>query len=375
MEEDWKFPKIREFFMDRHQKYMQHALDLAAKGCGFTSPNPAVGAVIVKDNQIIGSGFHRRFGAPHAEVLAIEEAGAAAKGAAMYVNLEPCNHFGKTPPCVDKIIAAGIATVYVGMIDPNPLVNGSGVRRLKEAGIEVYLGILEKEARQINRGFINQFLKQRPWITLKMAATADGFIADVSGKSQWITDTEARQYVGVQRSIHDAVMVGMGTVFKDDPSLLPVLRDGYIPYRVILDELLNIPQRMKLVSDEYKRRTVILTAQKNKDRKIEQLQRSGINILAVESDSFGWIKLSAALRSLLEFGITSIYCEGGGQLAGSLIQERLVDELQLFIAPKILGEGIKAFGGLMKSLDEAIQLEWQETQQLGADVLLKGVLK
>ncbi len=361
--------------MDLHQKFMQHALDLAEKGRGFTSPNPAVGAVIVNDNRIIGSGFHQCFGTPHAEVLAIEEAGAGANGSAMYVNLEPCNHYGKTPPCVDKIIAAGIAKVYVGMIDPNPLVNGSGIRRLKEAGIEVYIGILENEARQINRGFIYQFLKQRPWITLKMAATADGFIADVSGKSQWITNTEARQYVGEQRSIHDAIMVGMGTVFKDDPALLPARQDGYIPYRVILDELLNIPYRLKLISDEYKRRTVILTAQKDKDRKIEQLRRSGITVLPVDCDSFGWIKLSAAMRSLLEFGITSIYCEGGGQLAGSLIQERLVDELQLFIAPKILGEGIKAFGGLMRSLDEAIQLEWQEPQKLGADILLRGVLK
>jgi len=361
--------------MDLHQKFMQHALDLAAKGRGFTSPNPAVGAVIVKDNRIIGSGFHQRFGAPHAEVLAIEEAGAAAKDAAMYINLEPCNHYGKTPPCVDQIIAAGIAQVYISMIDPNPLVNGSGIRRLKEAGIEVHLGILEKEARQLNRGFVQQFLKQRPWITLKMAATADGFIADVSGKSQWITGTEARQYVGEQRAIHDAIMVGMGTVFKDDPALLPACREGYIPYRVILDELLNIPYRLKLVSDEYKRRTIILTDQKDKDRKVEQLRRSGVTVLPVECDSFGWIKLSAAMRSLLDFGITSIYCEGGGQLAGSLIQERLVDELQLLIAPKILGEGIKTFGGLMKSLDAAIQLEWQEPQKLGADILLKGVLK
>lgn len=361
--------------MDRHQKFMQQALDLAEKGRGFTSPNPAVGAVIVKDNRIIGSGFHQHFGAPHAEVLAIEEAGTGTNGAAMYVNLEPCNHYGKTPPCVDKIIAAGIAKVYIGMIDPNPLVNGSGIRRLKEAGIEINLGILEKEARQLNRGFVHQFLKQRPWITLKMALTADGFIADVSGKSQWITNTEARQYVGEQRALHDAVMVGMGTVFKDDPTLLPARRDGYIPFRVILDELLIIPPRLKLVSDEYQRRTVILTAQKDKDRKIEQLRRSGVTILPVDSDSFGWIKLSAALRSLLDLGITSIYCEGGGQLAGSLIQEKLVDELQLLIAPKILGEGIKAFGGLMKSLDEAIQLEWQEPQKLGVDILLKGVLK
>jgi diaminohydroxyphosphoribosylaminopyrimidine deaminase/5-amino-6-(5-phosphoribosylamino)uracil reductase len=237
------------------------------------------------------------------------------------------------------------------------------------------VGILENEARDLNRGFVHLVEKQRPWITLKMGQTADGYIADVSGKSRWITSTEARKYVREQRLRHDAIMVGMGTVYKDDPGLLPDERDGFIPYRVILDDSLNIPRQMKLITDNFKNRTIILTSQLEKAKRVARLEKLGINVLPVESDSFGWVLLSDALARLGEFGITSIYCEGGSQLAGSLIQEGLVDELQLFIAPKILGEGISTFSGFMKSLDNAIHLEWTEPRKLGQDILLRGKLR
>ncbi|MCD6205628.1 MAG: bifunctional diaminohydroxyphosphoribosylaminopyrimidine deaminase/5-amino-6-(5-phosphoribosylamino)uracil reductase RibD [Candidatus Marinimicrobia bacterium] len=360
--------------MDKHEKWMQQVLELAEKGRGNTSPNPMVGAVIVKDGKIIGKSYHRKFGAAHAERGAIGQAGESARGATLYVNLEPCSHEGKTPPCVDQIIKAGISEVYIGMIDPNPRVNGRGVQKLREAGINVHIGLLEKEARQLNRGFIQYMSKNRPWITLKMAQTADGYIADVSGKSQWITSSEAREYVMHQRKIHDGIMVGMGTVFKDDPGLLPANLDGFVPYRIVLDDSLRIPYRLKLVSDEFRHRTVVVTASNKKDQKIKQLTGLGIRIVHTVGDSFGWIDLTAAMKQLSEVGITSIYCEGGSQLAGSLIQLGMVDEIQLFIAPKVLGEGISTFSGFMKSLDSAIPLHWKEIKQLGPDILLRGEL-
>lgn len=353
---------------------MRQALALAEKGRGAVSPNPMVGAVLVKDNQVVGEGYHRKFGDAHAEVEAIKQAGDSARGATLYVNLEPCSHEGKTPPCAHKIIKAGISEVFISMIDPNPQVNGRGVRLLEDAGINVHVGLLAVEARQINRGFIHLMEKQRPWITLKMAQTADGYIADVSGKSKWISSSEARDYVMSQRIYHDAVMVGMGTVFKDDPGLLPAKRDGFIPYRVILDDILRIPARMKLVSDEFRRRTVIVTAYDAKKQKIKQLTGSGVYVIHASGDSFGWIDLPAAMRKLAEFGIASIYSEGGSQVAGSLIQQGLVDEIQLFVAPKVLGEGISTFSGFMKPLDNAIQLKWEETQMLGPDILIRGKL-
>lgn len=361
--------------MDEIEKWMQRALDLAEKGRGYTSPNPVVGAVLVKNNRVVGEGYHTRFGATHAEVVAIQEAGAAAYGATLYVNLEPCTYEGKTPPCVDAIIAAGVRKVVIGMIDPNPKVNGSGVRRLNAAGIQTRVGILEQACRRINRGFAKYIGHNRPWITLKMALTADGYIADVSGKSQWITSTDSRRFVREQRRRHDAIMIGMGTVFKDNPSLLPDNRQNFIPFRIILDDVLNIPYRFKLVSDQYKERTVILTVQQEKQRKVDHLERMGINILQVPADDFGWIDLPQAMRYLADFGITSIYCEGGGQVAGSLINYRLMDELQLFVAPKIIGEGISPFGGFIKPLDSAVQLDWTDFRQMGADVLLKGQLR
>ena len=363
-----------DFFMTIHEKWMNRALILAEKGRGYTSPNPVVGAVLIKNDTVISEGCHKKFGAPHAELIAIGKAGNNAKGATLYVNLEPCCFHGKTPPCVDAIIRSGIKEVIIGIIDPNPQVNGNGIRILEDAGIVVKVGILEKEAKTINRGFFKYIKKNRPWITLKLAITADGFIADVTGKSKWITSEPARQFVKEQRSFHDAVMVGMGTVFKDNPSLLPESTNGLIPYRIILDEVLNIPFRFKLVSDDFKKRTVILTSQKGKKEKVKQLKSAGINVLNVASDDFGWIKLPDALRSLAKFGITSVYCEGGGQVAGSLITQKVVDELQLFISPKILGEGISSFGGFMRSLDEAINLNWGEPIKLGQDIFLKGTI-
>jgi len=374
MEEDGESRTQSGFFMNQTEKWLKRTLELAEQGRGFTSPNPVVGAVIVKNDEVVGEGFHVKFGAPHAEIMALEQAGKAARDAALYVNLEPCCYFGKTPPCVDAIIKAGIREVFIGAIDPNPRVNGAGVRKLREAGLTVQIGILESEARRINRGFFTLMAKQRPWIALKLALTMDGFIADPTGKSRWITGGEARNYVLEQRRRHDAVMVGMGTVFKDDPGLLPEDRSGFIPYRIILDEALNMPLRMQLATDDFHNRTMIVTGCTEKAEKVRQFESVGIKILQSSKDDFGWLALPEVFNQLASLGITSVYCEGGSQLAGSLITGRLVDELQIFIAPKILGEGLRALSGFMRSLDQAIALEWEHVEKLGADALLIGKL-
>lgn len=360
--------------MGEYEKWMKRALELAKNGRGWTSPNPVVGAVIIKDGNNIGEGFHREFGSPHAEIEAIRAAGSSAKDATLYVSLEPCCYYGKTPPCLEAIIMSGIREVVVGTMDPNPNVNGEGIRILRNAGLKVTVGVLEKEAKWINRGFFSYIQKKRPWVTLKLGLTIDGYIADITGKSQWITSESSRYFAKQQRLEYDAVMVGMGTVFKDDPSLLPDSLDGYIPYRVVLDDMLNIPYRVKLVSDDYRKRTIVLTATDKKGNKKNQLESSGIHVMNVQGNDLGWINLNSALKSLAEFGITSIYCEGGGQVAGSLVSHRLVDEFQLFISPKIIGKGIAGFSGFMKSLDEAIILKWDEPEKIGDDILIKGLL-
>jgi len=360
--------------MTNHEEIMQRVLALAEKGRGFTSPNPMVGAIIIKDGKVIGEGYHRAFGAEHAEVVALRQAGEDARDADLYVNLEPCCFYGKTPPCVEAIQRAGIKHVYTAMIDPNPLVNGKGVAQLRAAGIEVTIGIAEKQARELNRGFITYFEKKRPWITLKMALTADGFIADVSGRSRYLTGEESRRYVKQQRQRHDAVAVGLGTVFKDDPSLLPLNRAGFIPQRIVFDEQFNIPERMQLVTDDFRRRTLILTTNMGKRAKLQHFKGLGVSVIETEADDFGWLNLEKSFNKLRELGITSVYCEGGSQIAGSLLANHLVDELQLFIAPKILGEGLRSFSGIMKSFEEAIQLHWLEVMQIGTDIFIKGEL-
>ena len=364
----------RDFFMSEHEKYLKRTFELAEKGRGYTSPNPVVGAVIVRDGAIISEGWHQLFGAEHAEVMALKVAGERARSATLYVNLEPCCFHGKTPPCTDAIIEAGIAEVVIATLDPNPRVNGAGVQRLESAGIKVVHGIAADQARQLNRGFFKLVTDKRPWMTLKLALTIDGFIADVTGKSKWITGELSRNFVHQQRQQHDAVLVGLGTLFKDDPTLLPDDHAGYIPYRMVIDENLHIPFRMNLISDQFHTRTIVLTGSGANQVKIREFTTRGIKVVAVPKDEFGWINLPELFRILGEMGVTSVYCEGGSQLAGSLLMTKLVDEIQLFIAPKILGEGLRAFSGLMQTLDTALQVQWEEVRQLESDLLLRGRL-
>jgi len=357
-----------------NEKFMKRAIELAEKGRGYTSPNPIVGSLIVKDGEIISEAYHEKFGKLHAEALAIKKAGERTKNATIYVTLEPCSHHGKTPPCTDAIINAGIKKVVIGSIDPNPQVNGTGVKKLQDAGIEVITRVLEKECYEINRGFFKHIQTNRPWVTLKLALTTDGYVADSQGKSQWITGKEAREFVHQQRKQYDAIMVGAGTAVKDDPSLLPDDKSGFIPNRIIIDETLSIPYKLKVVNDNFRNKTIIVTCIQDRENKKEELRKRKIKVIETSADDFGWVDLKQALEQLATRGITSIYCEGGGQMAGSLVNAGLVDELQIFIAPKILGEGIFGFSGFMKTLDEAIQLEWDDPQKLGSDILLIGKL-
>ncbi len=358
--------------MSTHSQWMQHALHLSAKGRGFVSPNPMVGAVLVKNNRIIGEGFHQKFGGPHAEVIALRQAGEAAKGATLYVTLEPCSHQGKTPPCASQIIKSGIQNVYISMIDPNPLVNRKGIQMLEEAGIRVHTGLLEDKAHDLNRGFISLIENKRPWITLKMAQTTDGYIADITGKSQWITSPPARDYVMNQRTLHDGIMVGLGTVLSDNPRLLPADTGGFIPWRIIIDECLGIPESVNVVSDAFRHRTVILTAADKNKEKSGRLTDAGVRILQIPGNSCNGLMMTEAMNVLADAGITSLYSEGGGQIAGALLQQRLIDELQLFIAPKVFGTGKTTFGGFMKTLDQAFQLTWEESRMIGPDLFVRG---
>ncbi len=361
--------------MSNDEKLMHKVLELAQQGRGYTSPNPMVGSVIIKNGHIVGEAFHEKYGKLHAEALAIKKAGENAKDATIYVNLEPCSFYGKTPPCTEAIINAGIKKVVVGCLDPNPKVNGTGVLKLREAGIDVVTGVLEKESEQLNRGFFKHIQQKRPWISLKLALTTDGYVADSQGKSKWITSSEARNFVHQQRKLFDAIMVGSGTAVKDDPSLLPMDLTGYIPNRIIIDETLSIPYKLKIVNDKYRNRTILVTSVEGREKKKKELEKRKLQVIQSPADDFGWVDLEKALEKLAEQGITSIYCEGGGQLAGSLVNAGLVDELQIFIAPKILGEGVFGFSGMMKTLDEAIELEWDEPEKMGPDILLRGGLK
>ena len=355
-------------------KLMRRAIQLAKKGRGKVSPNPMVGCVVEKDGEIIGEGYHEKFGKAHAEVVALEKAGAEAENATLYVNLEPCNCHSKTGACTDEIIEAGINKVVTAMEDPNPEINGQGIEQLRNAGIEVDVGILEEEAKKLNRGFIKVMKEGRPWLTLKLALTTDGYIGDSTGKSKWITSNDSLKYVRDSRARHDSVMVGRGTVMKDNPSLLPNNKEKFIPYRILIDESLTIPYKVNLVNDDYTDRTIILTADDEKEKRWNEFEKRHINIVQTNRLDIGWIDLYAGLEDIAEEGVTSIYCEGGGRLAGSLIERGLVDELQIFIAPKIIGEGIKSFSGIKKPLDDAIQLQWNEVKEFGQDIMLKGKL-
>ncbi len=327
---------------------MQMALSLAAKGRGRTLPNPMVGAVVMRDGRVVGRGWHASFGGPHAEVNALDEAGEAARGATLFVTLEPCNHTGKTPPCTQRILSAGIMRVVVATPDPNPDVAGGGNAYLKAQGLEVKTGVCEEEALRLNEAF-NHYVKiRRPFVTLKCAATLDGRIATRSGDARWVTGEASRRYVHEMRHETAAIMVGIGTVRADNPSLTTRLAggDGVDPARIILDTRLTIDPRAKVLQQASTAPTIVVTGPAPAVEQREAVQSAGGRLLAAPLDK-GRIDLGWLMDQLGAMGMASLLIEGGGLVAGAALRAGIVDKLCLFYAPKLLGgeDGVPICGG------------------------------
>lgn len=360
-------------------EYMKQALDLAEKGRGWTSPNPMVGAVVVKDDQIVGRGYHQRAGGPHAEVHAIDDAGERARGATIYVTLEPCNHFGRTPPCTRKIVDAGIRRVVVAMTDPNPGVQGGGNQYLQDQGIEVATGIYEKEARILNEGFIAWVTTDRPFVIVKCAATLDGRIATRTGDSRWVTGPASRQFVHRIRHGVDGIMVGVETVKKDDPSLTTRLdgETGSDPTRIVLDTHLSIPLTAKMLNQASNIRTwVVCGAGAPADRRAA-LENKGVRVIGASLKG-GRIDLSALMNQLGAMEITSLLIEGGGTVIGSAFAAGIVDKVCFFYAPKILGgdDGIPICRGAgPENMNQSIAIYDLSVFRFDTDVMIQGYLK
>lgn len=358
---------------DTAQKgYMARALELAQKGEGWTSPNPMVGAVLVKEGKIIGEGWHRKYGGLHAEREALKACSESAEGADLYVTLEPCCHTGKQPPCTEAILAAKIGRVFVGSLDPNPLVAGKGIRILQENGIPVKTGLLEKECRDLNRIFFHSMTQNRPYVTLKYAMTLDGKIAASNGDSKWITGEAARKRVHEERHRHMAIMAGIGTVLADDPLLTCRLENGRDPIRIICDTHLKTPLESQLVKSA-REIPLILAAGISAQEKAQPYLQAGCQVWLLPQKD-GGIDLQALMKRLHEEKIDSVLVEGGGTLNASLLEEGLADHVQAWIAPKIIGGTGKTpvqGAGLLKMAD-AFRLENMHISQAGEDFLLEG---
>ncbi|HEX9078217.1 MAG TPA: bifunctional diaminohydroxyphosphoribosylaminopyrimidine deaminase/5-amino-6-(5-phosphoribosylamino)uracil reductase RibD [Desulfuromonadaceae bacterium] len=351
-------------------KYMKRALTLARKGIGRTTPNPAVGCVIVRDNRIVGEGWHRKAGTPHAEVHALDMAGEAARGADVYVTLEPCCHTGLTPPCCDALIRAGVARVIVGMTDPNPRVNGGGLSALKRAGIDTVGGVLEEECRAINRPFIKHVTTGHPFVTYKCAMTLDGKIATVTGDSRWISSDESRTYVHRLRSRCDAVMVGVDTIIADNPQLTVRHVRGKNPLRIVVDSNLRTPCSVGVLSGPLAKKTIIATTEIN-PRIHRRYQQSGATVLVCRRHH-DRVDLADLWQQLGKRGIQSILMEGGSRLAGEALMQGLIDECVFFYAPKLIGsDGFSPFAITgVTAMVQALSFSDLKVQRMGSDILV-----
>jgi diaminohydroxyphosphoribosylaminopyrimidine deaminase/5-amino-6-(5-phosphoribosylamino)uracil reductase len=343
--------------MTADERFMRRALLLAARGEGETDPNPMVGCVVVRAGRIVGEGWHRRAGGPHAEVVALARAGRRARGATMYVNLEPCSHQGRTPPCAPQVARAGIARVAVAMRDPNPRVRGRGLTQLRAAGLAVETGLLAAEALRLNRRFVVAATRRRPFVLLKAALTLDGRMATASGESKWITTAEQRREARRLRRRHGGVLVGVGTVLADDPLLLPSPRVARPFYRIVLDSRLRTPPRSRLVQSARRSPVWVVCGRAPRARR-EALEASGVVVIPVTGRP-GRPGLARVLRELKRRGVWSLMVEGGSEVLGAFLRGKLFDEVALFRAPLILGgrRGLPAFGGPdPKRLADAVRL-------------------
>jgi diaminohydroxyphosphoribosylaminopyrimidine deaminase / 5-amino-6-(5-phosphoribosylamino)uracil reductase len=352
---------------------MRAALALARRGLGTVWPNPAVGCVIVNDGRVVGRGWTQPGGRPHGETEALRRAGEAARGAIAHVSLEPCCHWGQTPPCVDALITAGVRRVVVALEDPDPRVAGEGLRRLRGAGLDVEVGRCAEEAAEVNAGFLSRLRLGRPLVTFKFATSLDGRIAIASGESQWITGPPARERAHALRASHDAIMVGTGTVVADDPQLtcrLPGL-DHRSPVRVVMDRHLRIPPAARIIADARRVPTWVLTFRSADPGRRARFLANRVTLIDVDDDGEGQIDLAAALRALGARGITRLLVEGGARLAAAFFRARLIDRVVWVHAPLVIGgEGIPAIAGLdLAALADAPAFERLSTETIGDDVL------
>jgi len=352
------------------ESYIKLTLEIAKKGIGAVSPNPLVGAVLVKEGKIIGAGYHQKYGEAHAEVNAMNSANEDVEGATLFINLEPCSHFGKTPPCADAIIERKIKKVVIGTLDMNPLVCGRGIQKLKENGVEVKVGILENECVELNKFFFKSVTKKTPYITLKTAITLDGKIADATYHSKWISSTSSRKQVHSLRAQYDAVLVGANTVIKDDPQLTVRLAEGRNPKRIILDSGLNIPLEQRIFRSE--KNVLLFTSHEKKGSpKAQHLEKLGVKLFYLKHDDKKHFHLKQVLKKIHDEGIASVLVEGGGKVYHSFIKENLFDELQVFLSPKLLGSGIPFLSDFgIKEIGKARKLSIHSFEKFDDDLLL-----
>ncbi|MBI4809543.1 MAG: bifunctional diaminohydroxyphosphoribosylaminopyrimidine deaminase/5-amino-6-(5-phosphoribosylamino)uracil reductase RibD [Nitrosomonadales bacterium] len=346
--------------------WMAHALRLAEHGLHTTSPNPRVGCVLVKEGKVVGEGWHMRAGEPHAEVHALRAAGKAAHGATAYVTLEPCSHHGRTPPCADALIAAGVTRVVAAMQDPNPLVAGQGLKKLAAAGIATDCGLMEAAARELNIGFYTRMSRGIPWIRSKIAASLDGRTALNNGTSKWITGEAARRDVQHWRARSCAVLTGVGTVLADDPQLnVRAIPAGRQPLRIVLDSHLRMPPNASILSGGA---LLIYTASADADKRAA-LQQSGAEIVLLPGAN-GQVDLHAVMRDMARRGINEVLVEAGRTLNGALLKAGLVDELVLYLAPQLLGDAARGMAelGELTQLQQRVTMQWQDVRQVGGDL-------
>lgn len=358
---------MAQTFSDFDRKMMKRCFRLAKKGRSRVHPNPMVGAVIVKNGKIVGEGYHRYFGGPHAEVEAFKNAEQDVAGATLYCNLEPCCHTNKkTPPCTPLIISKKIKRVVVSNIDPNPEVSGKGLQQLREAGIIVQSGLLAKEGEELNRFFFTAMRNKRPYVTVKMAQSLDGFIAQAKGRQTWLTQKKAVRYVHRLRSWYDAVLVGSGTILSDNPQLTVRLVKGPNPKRVVLSAGLNVPLSANVFTDALRQQTIVLTGEKAEKEKIKKLRDLGLRVCVLPVESDGALNLKHAFELLWEeFKIASLLIEGGQQVFTRVLKEGVWDEFIILQTPKILGRGVKAISKV-----KPMEVSLFEVKRLDPDVVL-----
>ena len=361
-------------FLSYDEKYMRLAMQLAGNAIGRTSPNPLVGAVIVKDNRVVGCGWHRKAGTPHAEVHALNQAGELAQGADVYVTLEPCAHYGKTPPCAKALVEAKVKNVYGGLLDVNPKVAGKGFKILEDAGIHVEYGFLQDELRKQNEVFFKWIEHKKPFIVLKAAMTLDGKIATAIGQSKWITNETSRAYGYKLRDIYDGIMVGINTVIEDNPMLTARVDGGKNPIRIVVDSSLKIDINANVVQNK-SAKTIIATTDKADKDKILKLQAQDVDVIVVDKDENDKVDIEKLLDILGQKNICSILVEGGATLSGSFVARKLVDKVYFFIAPKIVGgkEAKTPVAGTgILNLQEALALKDIQIEKLEEDILIIG---